>query len=256
MGVYKKISLTAASFGAALCVAGAASAADIWSGPYAGLSLGAGITSQTWQASSVGLNNSAGVDPSTGSTSLNQSYARFGGHAGYNFPINNVLVGGVEGDILANTGGKTTKTGIPGVSYFGASAADSISSEVQLDASLRGRLGVKMTPATLIYGTAGLAIQQAKFSGNCPGNSAASWCGVPESGSQTKTLFGYTIGLGAEYAVSDSVSVRLDYRFADFGTTNVNLFGGNNFGADGVASKVNLTTNLITLGVTFHFGAL
>ena len=78
-----------------------------------------------------------------------------------------------------------------------------------------------MTPSTLLYGTAGLAVGQIKgtfaysatvFSGGFAGSNAsalASW---------SDTRLGGTGGVGVETAIWDRWKLRVEYRYTDYGT--------------------------------------
>lgn len=54
--------------------------------------------------------------------------------------------------------------------------------------------------------------------------------------SDSKVLWGWTAGVGAEYAITDNVSVRAEYNFTDLGTdafnTNIGKFDGGFSGSD------------------------
>jgi outer membrane immunogenic protein len=88
--------------------------------------------------------------------------------------------------------------------------------EVDWKGFIRGRLGYAFD-RFLIYGTAGGAVAPLQS------------VGTVTSDKQTK--LGWTVGAGAEMAVTDNVVVRLDYSYADFGrynfTTPVNFSATN-----------------------------
>lgn len=73
-------------------------------------------------------------------------------------------------------------------------------------ASVRGRAGYALD-RLLIYGTAGVAFADI---------GQANTGGVPESSSDV--LAGWTVGAGLEYAFTDRLTSRIEYRYADLGS--------------------------------------
>lgn len=61
-----------------------------------------------------------------------------------------------------------------------------------------------------------------------------------------KTRAGWTIGGGVDYAATDNVILRLEYRYTDFGKLNVNLNNAADFSRK-------LTTNDIRMGIAYKF---
>jgi len=63
--------------------------------------------------------------------------------------------------------------------------------------------------------------------------------------SNSKTLSGWTVGVGADYAVLDNVLLRAEYRYSDYGDDTYN---------DGTNSyKVDYKTNDLRVGVAYKF---
>lgn len=246
----------------------AAAAADAtpavsWSGAYVGLMTGLSDGQNDWKATSVGINNFAGVAPGSAKASLDKMGGRLGAYGGWNFPIDANLVAGVEGDFAGILGSKKTASGIPGVDYSALSSLngtgglpdDSISARQNWDASLRARLGYAVDPSFLVYGTGGVAFQDSEYKANCPAT-AMSFCGVPESERITKTSVGWTLGAGAEAKLTETLAVRLEYRYAAFGSQNLNFFQSNNGGFDAISAKVDPSAHIISVGVSYQFGGL
>jgi len=110
-----------------------------------------------------------------------------GVHAGYNYQMNQFVLG-LEGDIDA--------TSISG------KASDPVLGENKLSVPWQGSVRARFGYAWdrfLLYGTGGAAFADAKVAGG-----------------DSKTLAGWTLGAGAEYAFTDSWSGRLEYRYTDF----------------------------------------
>ncbi len=114
--------------------------------------------------------------------------ARFGGFAGYNWDLGNQLVVGVEGDLNydwneESIGGADVDTG--------------------LNWSARARIGYAMDRA-LLFAAGG-------YTGtNISADSAL--------GNDDDTLHGWTIGAGVDYALTDRMFTRIEYRYNDFGS--------------------------------------
>ncbi|PYB73016.1 outer membrane protein [Rhizobium wuzhouense] len=117
--------------------------------------------------------------------------ARFGGFAGYNWDLGNQLVVGVEGDLNYDWNEETV-------------FATDIKSG--LNWSARARVGYAMDRA-LLFAAGGYTGTNIKSDG--PG------------GSFDDTLHGWTIGGGVDYALTDRVFTRLEYRYNDFGSGNL-----------------------------------
>ena len=135
-----------------------------------------------------------------------------GGHVGY-LVQSGPAVFGLEGDVE----GTTIKNGA-------------------LRASLRGRLGFAID-RTLLYVTGGGALANQSYT---------IWSPLG-SNTTSNTKLGWTVGAGAEYAISQNWSARLEYRYSDFGRTNISNYLS--------SASVRRTENAVRLGVSYHFNA-
>ncbi len=229
-----KISLTALTL-AGLMSAGAASAADLgpyrrgsvkdapppvaysrpfsWTGLYVGAQVGYG-----WG------NTDASSGPLTG---FDQSYSYdtngwVGGvHAGYNWQFQN-LVYGIETDIEASSisGGGLGSLGF------------AHNTELNWVGSTRGRLGIAYD-RTLFYATAGWAYGDVRID-----KTFASYSDVRH---------GWTAGAGVEHAISDRMTMRLEYRYTDLGSTNFSSNSANSI------DKSEVDFHTVRAGVSFKF---
>jgi outer membrane immunogenic protein len=104
---------------------------------------------------------------------------------------------------------------------------------------LRGRLGVGLD-RVLLYGTAGAAVMRYTAS-------------VDTVGTGTATPWGWTAGLGAEWAVHSNWTMRLDWAYQDYGTFNLSCSSCGTYptGIDG--TPVHVTANTFTIGVGMKF---
>lgn len=266
--------LTASVVSALVCavLAGPAIAADMptkaappapsWSGAYAGVSLGARWADGNWQTSNVAPNFApATFVPTAGTTGAADSVAaRFGGYFGYNAQISAFWVAGVETDFGWADNSKALNP-IPGTAglFFGAPLLGLPSGTVKTswDGSLRGRVGYIIAPATLLYGSAGVAWQRIDLSAACtvvPGNS---FCFAnPHNETIASTRIGWTVGGGVERMIGNRWLLRADYRYADFGTLTHTFFvaGGTGVGFDDrFTAHVTTRTHTATVGIAYRF---
>lgn len=136
-----------------------------------------------------------------------------GVQAGYNVQFDSVVLG-VEADLSA-------------AGILEGSDTDHWNEDAGINglATLRGRLGFAVGDL-LLYGTGGLAI------------------GNLEVYDEAQAITGWVAGVGAEYMVTDSVSLKAEYLYTNFGTVDVDGYSGDEFDIDGSAVRV---------GVNFHF---
>lgn len=138
----------------------------------------------------------------------------FGGaQVGYLQQSQSNIVYGVEGDISLAT-------------IDGASGG---TADIEMTASVRARLGYAID-RFLPYVTGGLAVARVKADNGI----------VP---SDTSTHVGWTVGIGAEYALTDHVSTRLEYRYSDFGSAYNSNYGGD----------LDASLNSVQLGLNYRF---
>lgn len=172
-----------------------------WTGFYAGVQLGYG-----W--GDVEATNAAG------SIGIDIDGGVGGAHAGFNYQWNRLVLG-VEGDVETS--------GVDGTLTAGGASA---TAEQKWLASIRGRLGVAFD-RLLLYGTGGWAVSEFEYRSG--------------AGRDSATHNGWTAGGGLEYAMTDHLTTRVEYRYADFGEETV-------FGAE-----VEPTTHTIRVGLGYKF---
>lgn len=177
-----------------------------WGGFYVGLNTGYGWADGDYTG--VGLPGGHGMD----------GWA-LGAFAGYNV-FNDGWVYGVEADVKRDFND----------SRF-TSAGNTFEYETTWGGSVRARLGYAID-RTLIYGTGGYAFTNAKLNDVTAGTS------------EKETLHGWTIGAGVEHAFTDSVAGRIEYRYSDYGKSNV----FNVPGSDG-----DIDSHSVMVGVSMKF---
>jgi outer membrane immunogenic protein len=174
-----------------------------WTGLYAGVNLGYGFAG----SDEIGMNGVANL----GKLEINGVLG--GVQLGYNQQMNNIVFG-VETDIQGS-GMNDEVSGLAkdNLDWFG---------------TLRGRVGFAADRA-LFYTTGGLA-----YGG---GTYKDLFNGVSDSYDRA----GWTLGAGVEYAVSDNMTIRAEYMYANFGKFHV---GGTEATPD---------FNAVRVGVNFKF---
>ena len=158
-------------------------------------------------------------------------------YAGYNFDMGNNFVLGVDGDITYNDLDDDYSETDPD---DGITA--NLNSRLRWSGAVRARAGVAMD-RWMPYIAAGVAFGSVK-------NSVSATDGNETYGiSQSKTLTGWTAGAGVDYAATDNVIVRLEYRYTDYG--HKDFRAGNDYFEFEARDK--FKTHDIRLGVAYKF---
>lgn len=170
----------------------------------------------------------------------------FGGVvAGYNWQLDNGVVIGVEGDVIAG-GPKSEWAGNvtnPYDSYYGSDVVNG-------SASVRARLGYNVNDFALPYVTAGIVGAHTTHTLGCDRGRvvATNGCKTQFEDQSSQFVFGYTVGAGVEFALSETVAVRTEYRYTKYQDSNVTLtdpnypaLSGRNFASDDHAVMVGFT---------------
>jgi outer membrane immunogenic protein len=186
-----------------------------WTGLYAGIHGGIASYNNKGQ---VG-NDALPPDPSS-DYSFSAIAPIVGAHAGVNVQ-SGMFVGGIEADVDGVFLDK--KHRFVNAGYLSSNGHDYDQGlKASWQASLRARAGIA-SGRTLFYGTGGVAVggfesQSIHYN---PNNSLAEL-----RNPYSKTRTGYTVGLGLEHAYTNNFTVKLEYRYTDFGkVTNVTSGG-------------------------------
>ena len=185
----------------------------------------------TWTGFYLGANVGYGFGQGTSDGTRafgDQSGALAGVTAGYNFQ-SGPLVAGIEADLdFSDVAGSQS----PKFATF-------TSGNVTGMGTLRGRFGYAVDRA-LFYITGGYA--GANMRGGLSDNST----NPNLIFNQSNYLNGYVLGLGMEFAVTNNISLKAEYLYSNFGSTN--YFGG-------TVDSINAGTNFSTVkaGVNYHF---
>jgi outer membrane immunogenic protein len=237
---------------ASLAMFSAAQAADIvepaaydWTGPYVGLQGGYG-----WGENDVSVDGSEGEpaiqalvdsdpisfhDLEDGSIGMDGFLG--GLHAGYNWQSDSLVLG-VEGDIeYADLSGDTDILHADQGNFDQGDARQ----EIDWLGSLRLRAGFAFDRA-LIYATGGLAV------GGVEVSAFIDQTDLDDSNKDTQ--WGWTLGGGLEYAVTDEVSARIEYRYTDLGKSDVEA-GGDDTPIDKLEFENRF--HAVRAGLSWHF---
>jgi len=174
------------------------------------------------------------------SQSMKPSGFTGGFQAGYNWQVNNVVLG-LEGDIDSfNLKGSATTSGtLAGPLPFTATS----SASTTWLATARGRLGLT-ADNWLFYGTGGAAFTTLK--GNFGFTDAI---GDFESAAVSNSLTGYAVGGGVEAGLWQQWSIRAEYLYVDFSRISTTGFVN---GTQPVNHSIDLKANIVRIGLNYR----
>jgi outer membrane immunogenic protein len=201
---------------ALLAVPVAATAADLGPAPSYKAPAYVAPSYATWSGFYLGVNAGYGFGKSAWDTGENPDPKGFiaGGTIGYNLQTG-VWVWGIEGDF----------------DYSAMKGTDAgAETKVPWFATARGRIGYAGWGNLMPYITGGAAFANVKADAGA-------------AGSESKTRVGWTAGLGLEYALFSSWSVKLEYLYADLGSFTCTVCGGD----------VSFKTNIVRAGLNYRF---
>jgi outer membrane immunogenic protein len=199
-----------------------ASPAYDWSGVYIGAQAGYGWGDSRYDNS---YTDYANYDPK----------GFLGGiYGGYNYQLQSNLVLGIDADIAWTGMGQREP-------FFYEEVLEpdmSVDSDVKWSGAIRARLGFAID-RWMPYVAGGYSVARYEFSLSEDGDTLFS---------ESKTMNGWNIGAGVEYAATDNILVRAEYRYSDFGKKNLgNLWDGEDW------STVNLKSHDIRIGLAYKF---
>ena len=205
-----------------------------WTGFYVGAQAGYAFGSANSLA--VATSNGAGLASNAGKA----NGVIGGAHVGYNYSTQSLLgFGGFGGGgLLVGIEGD-----VDGSNYKSTYALGGItdSTKRQIQGSVRGRVGFTVDRA-LFYATGGAAF------GDIKNNYTNALNGLSDSLSHTRV--GYTVGGGIEYAVTNNVSLRAEYRYTDYGNVTDSLL---NSTAGGGVVRHREKDNRVQAGISYKF---
>ncbi|MGB9188515.1 MAG: outer membrane protein [Methylovirgula sp.] len=187
-------------------------------------------------------------------TALGNSGAGFftaGGQIGYNYQINQIVVGGEADFDWINDGFRSTGFVAPPNGII-TNVATSSAGLAWLS-TVRARAGFAFDRA-LVFATGGLAFGRtsaAAYASNFDGSNTDLFSG---SGSGVRT--GFAVGGGVEYAFTSNLSAKLEYLYYDLGTANYEVAAANSIAAgEGIFiyGSQKFDGNIVRLGLNYRF---
>ncbi|MES0189845.1 porin family protein [Mesorhizobium sp. C416B] len=196
-----------------------------WTGVYVGAAGGYAWGNSTYD----GAGSPAG--PPFISTSVDPKGGFGGAYVGYNYQFNGNYVIGVEADAnFADVKGDNTFPAGPPVVFA--------SGELKWFGSARLRAGYAFD-RFLPFVTGGLAIGHYSGANNFPGGSIEN----------SDNMVGWTVGAGLDYAVTDNLIARFEYRYSDYGRKSQPA----PFDFPTQQARLDLTTNDVRVGLAYKF---
>jgi outer membrane immunogenic protein len=227
--------------------------APLWTGFYAGLNVG-----YSWgRSDSDGTvtNAATGAFIGAGSDTLNLDGIIGGGQIGYNYQITNWVLG-IEADIQGSGQKGSLSVVCPGCGDGGADITGAFDQKLTWFGTVRGRLGVTVTPTILAYATGGLAYGEVTTDGTITGPTVQTPNGTATfSSSETKA--GWVVGGGVEGIISRNWTTKIEYLYMDLGTVSGGPFATSILGPirNPIAFSFNssITDNIVRVGLNYKF---
>jgi outer membrane immunogenic protein len=199
-----------------------------WNGFYVGVGIGAGAVVADKPVTGHYYN-----DESEDSQSFRITSTEFGGEGvfgtvtiGYDRVLRPGWVGGVFADYdFASSISSEVFNVFPTTSFKGSASIDQNHSW-----SIGGRLGFLTSPGTLIYGTVGYTQTD-----------------LDVFHYASETFSGYFVGAGIETFLRDNWTLKLEYRYSDYGSETV-------FDGHGVSAELDPSTHTARLVLSYKFG--
>lgn len=183
-----KPTLISIAFVAALGIVAAAPAyAQAYDGPYVGVTAG-------WERSEIA--GRIETLPIIGEAS--RDAVVLGGYAGYNVKATDRIVIGAEAGFSATVDDTVRAT----------SAGRALTIDPRYGFDLSVRAGYLVTDKALVYARGGYANTRVRTTLAATGGTIVA----------SENLDGWQVGGGVEYAITDHVSTRIEYRYSDFGS--------------------------------------
>ena len=225
-----------------------------WSGFYVGGNVGYswGRASNTETLSDLGTGAALFTN-----TSRNDVNGVIGGaQVGYNWQSSNWLFG-LEADIQGS-GEKGSSTIVcVGCGDGPSNITSNLTQKLDWFGTVRGRAGVLVTPAVLLYATGGLAYGEVETGGTITGPTLAVPLATVALPGASSTRVGWTAGAGVEGRISGNWTAKLEYLYMDLGTvdagptttTIVNTLRR----PVAVSYSSHFTDNILRVGLNYHF---
>ncbi|MCG5234839.1 outer membrane protein [Xanthobacter oligotrophicus] len=261
-------SLLATTILAAMVAAGAAQAADLatkmpvkaapvapafsWTGFYIGAQGGYGWAKNDFSNSYDPQNPSTLVTYGPADAHYNLDGGLVGGVIGYNYQINNIVLG-VEAD--ANWADLTGSGSYSQIALDGSIAKtciqsnDACTSKIDALGTITGRLGYAFD-RVLVYAKGGAAWATTSHTA---GFTDLSGDNLGYHASTDATRWGWTVGAGVEWAFFNNWSAKVEYNYIDLGSNDVTFNFVPNTYMPAYTSTVDQSVQLVKAGINYRF---
>ena len=268
--------IVAAAIGAALFIiptlAHAEEPTATFGGAYIGLNAGAAWGSSRYETD-PGCPSSTSFSPfcvaspdpsavngtavaSSGTGKLTPSGFTGGVQGGYNWRMGGGIVVGGEADFGAfDLSQSATIKGVFPSAFLGTAYALNESMSTDWIATIRGRVGVTVTPELLLYATGGIAFTDFEFSSSYSDNAVdTTFPGGTGYDSKSGVRTGWTLGGGGEWLLDGRWSIKAEYLYVEFGSEKIS-FPVTNTAAywQTMAVEADLTAHIARAGLNYRF---
>ena len=206
----------------------------LWDSYYGGFNVGFGLEDSSMGLSGANLAGTRAIGAGTFPQSLDVTSDGFvaGGQIGVNTRFSG-WVYGVELDMAFS--------GLSGSKSAGTANGFTVEQSVNWLSTLRGRVGVLVTPAMLVYATGGFAFGETELN--------ASYATGQKS--DTKISTGFAAGGGLEYAFNPWISLKGEYLYVDLGTHRLTVI--DSLTTPALDVRTTNSSNLLRAGVNYKF---
>jgi high affinity Mn2+ porin len=248
-----------------------------WTGPYIGINAGYGFGKSQTDASFSDAGMGTPLFATGASSKLDGTI--IGAQAGYNWQSGIWLIG-IETDIASTTQRATTVHFCPGTTCnpalagFNAPAGTWDYQKLDWFSTLRGRLGVTVTPGALVYASAGAAVAGISHVGTIfgwsltplldeSGNPVLDANGNPantiapaEAGLLTHTMkAGWVVGGGLEARLIGNWTGKIEYLHLDFGRDSLDATNLFNQTPLAIGLKSRITDDIVRVGLNYKLAS-
>ncbi|MEN3929501.1 outer membrane protein [Microvirga sp. W0021] len=254
---------------AATAMSGAAIAADLpsrraapayippvftWTGFYAGVNAGYAFNGDN-KMKDLNFNGYYADNFATTSKSDDGSFTG-GAQVGYNYQMGSFVIGAEADFNFIDLKRESTSNDYYAGSYgYGYGLAyDELrgQSKVEWFGTVRARVGFTPVDRLLVFVTGGLAYGSVKTTASYENYST----GYGLYGSKRDTQVGWTVGAGAEYAITNNLTVKGEYAYVDLGdkrrTWTDGYYGYNSYG-NVLSTKTSTDFHVVRAGLNYKF---
>jgi len=219
-----------------------------WAGPYVGVNAGALWANRTRPV----LYDASGLPFPSPISDSDSAGVSLGGTVGYNVQMGPNVVFGAEADLSwVNLDRKSRMSSIDRPDGELTVTNAEFSNRLEYYGTLRGRFGVLAMPSLLLYATGGLAYADVKHA--AIGTSVTADDDDLAVGSKSSTKWGYALGAGIEYALSNNLSVKGEYLYVGLSDTKYVMTDIAD-GAPMASVKEHNDFSSVRIGLNYRFG--